>query len=130
MIATDGFGYETGNSHPRSAGTYSRILGVYVRERHIISLDEAIRKMTLMPARRLEARVPAMKNKGRIQAGADADINVFDPETIRDRSTYEKGKAASEGVRYLLVNGTLVVRDGKLVDGVMPGKSIRAPLSR
>jgi N-acyl-D-aspartate/D-glutamate deacylase len=130
MIATDGFGYETGNSHPRSAGTYSRVLGVYVRERHVITMDEAIRKMTLMPARRLEKRVPAMKRKGRLQAGADADITVFDPETIRDRSTYEHGKMASEGVRYLLVNGTLVVRDGKLVDGVSPGKAIRAPLSR
>jgi N-acyl-D-aspartate/D-glutamate deacylase len=129
MIATDGFGYETGNSHPRSAGSYSRILGVYVRERHVLPLDEAIRKMTLMPAQRLEARVPAMKNKGRLQVGADADINIFDPETIRDRSTYAKGKAASEGVRYLLVNGTFVVRDGKLVDGVAPGKAIRAPLS-
>lgn len=130
MIATDGFGYETGNSHPRSAGSHSRILGVYVRERHVISLDEAIQKMTLMPAQRLEARVPAMKNKGRIQVGADADINVFDPETIRDRSTYANGKAASEGVRYLLVNGTFVIRDGKLVDGVTPGKAVRAPLTR
>jgi N-acyl-D-aspartate/D-glutamate deacylase len=130
MIATDGFGYETGNSHPRSAGTYSRILGVYVRERQVISLDDAIRKMTLMPAQRLEARVPSMKKKGRIHVGADADINVFDPAAIRDRSTYENGKAASEGVRYLLVNGTFVIRDGKLVDGVAAGKAIRAPLSR
>jgi N-acyl-D-aspartate/D-glutamate deacylase len=130
MIATDGFGYETGNSHPRSAGSYSRILGVYVRERHVITMDEAIRKMTLMPARRLEKRVPAMKQKGRLQAGADADITVFDPETIRDRSTYEHGKMASEGARYVLVNGTVVVGDGKLVDGVSPGKAIRAPLSR
>jgi len=130
MIATDGFGYETGNSHPRSAGSYSRILGLYVRGRHVLSLDEAIRKMTLMPARRLEVRVPAMKNKGRLQVGADADITVFDPETIRDRSTYENGKAASEGVRYLLVNGTFVVRDGKLLDGVAPGKAVRAALSR
>jgi N-acyl-D-aspartate/D-glutamate deacylase len=86
--------------------------------------------MTLMPARRLEARVPAMKNKGRLQVGADADITVFDPETIRDHSTYENGKAASEGVRYLLVNGTFVVRDGKLVDDVKPGKAVRAALSR
>ena len=85
-------------------------------------------KMTLMPAQRLEARVPAMKKKGRIQVGADGDINIFDPETIHDRSTYEKGKAASEGVRYLLVNGTLVIQDGKLVDAIAPGKAIRAPL--
>jgi len=130
MIATDGFGYEGGNSHPRSAGTYSRILGVYVRDRNVLSLDDAIRKMTLMPAQRLEARVPAMKKKGRIQVGADADVNVFDPRTIHDRSTYERGKAASEGVRYLLVNGTWVVRDGQLVAGVAPGRALRAPVER
>jgi N-acyl-D-aspartate/D-glutamate deacylase len=130
MIATDGFGYETGNRHPRSAGTYSRILGVYVRKRHVITMNEAIRKMTLMPAQRLEKRVPAMKRKGRRQVGADADITVFDPVTIHDRSTYEKGKMASEGIRYLLVNGTAVIRDGELVSGVAPGKAIRAPQSR
>jgi len=87
MIATDGFGYETGNSHPRSAGSYSRILSLYVRERDAITMDEAIRKMTLMPARRLEKGVPAMKQEGRLQVGADADITVFDRETIRGRST-------------------------------------------
>lgn len=128
MIATDGFGYEDGNSHPRSAGTYSRILGYYVRDRRILSLDDAIRKMTFMPAQRLEARVPGMKKKGRIQVGADADITVFDPARIRDHSTYEKGKAASEGVRYLLVNGTVVVNEGQLVPGVAPGRAIRGPV--
>jgi N-acyl-D-aspartate/D-glutamate deacylase len=129
MIASDGFGFETGNSHPRSAGTHARILGPYVRDRHITTLDDAIRKMTLMPAQRLEARVPAMRNKGRIRPGADADINVFDPETVRDRSTFEKGKVASEGVRYLLVNGRFVIREGKLDANATPGKPIRAPMS-
>jgi dihydroorotase len=126
MIASDGFGFETGNSHPRSAGTFSRVLGLYVREKKILSLDDAIRKMTLMPAQRLEPRVPAMKKKGRIQPGSDADITVFDPQTVRDRSTYEHGKVASEGVRYVLVGGTFVVKDGQLVPGATPGKSIRA----
>ena len=129
MIASDGFGFETGNSHPRSAGTHARILGLYVRERHITTLDDAIRKMTLMPAQRLEARVPAMKNKGRIRPGADADIDVFDPENVRDRSTYERGKAASEGVRYLLVNGKFVIRDGKLDPNAAPGKPVRAQVT-
>jgi N-acyl-D-aspartate/D-glutamate deacylase len=126
MIASDGFGYEGGMSHPRSAGTYSRILGQYVREKKLLALPDAIRKMTLMPAQRLEARVPAMKKKGRIQVGSDADITVFDPETVRDRSTYEKGKMPSQGVRHVLVGGTFVVRDGQLVEGATPGKAIRA----
>jgi N-acyl-D-aspartate/D-glutamate deacylase len=126
MIASDGFGYETGNSHPRSAGTHARILGVYVREQRILPLDDAIRKMTLMPAQRLERRAPSMKRKGRIQPGADADITVFDPKTIRDRSTFGNGKVASEGVRYLLVNGKFVIRDGKLTGDAPPGKAVRA----
>ena len=126
MIASDGFGFQTGNSHPRSAGTYSRILGLYVREKKLLSLNDAIRKMTLMPAQRLEARVPAMKKKGRVQVGSDADITVFDPATVHDRSTYEKGKVPSEGIRYVLVGGTFVVKDAQLISGVTPGKSIRA----
>ena len=127
MIASDGFGFQTGTSHPRSAGTYSRILGLYVRERKLLTLPEAIQKMTLMPAQRLESRVPVMRKKGRIQAGADADITVFDPATVRDQSTYEKGKVASTGIRHVLVNGVFVVKDGAL-QSVTPGQGIRAPV--
>jgi N-acyl-D-aspartate/D-glutamate deacylase len=127
MIASDGFGFETGTSHPRSAGTFSRILGVYVREKKLMTLPEAIRKMTIAPAQRLEARVPAMKKKGRIQEGADADITIFDPATVRDRSTYERGKVPSEGIRDVIVGGAFVVRDGQLT-GATPGRAIRAPL--
>jgi len=129
MIASDGFGFAAGNAHPRSAGTFSRILGVYVREKGLMTLPEAIRKMTLMPAQRLEARVPAMKKKGRLQAGADADITVFDPATVRDRSTYENGKVPSEGIRYVLVGGVPVVMDGRLVEGATPGRGIRAAVT-
>jgi N-acyl-D-aspartate/D-glutamate deacylase len=125
MIASDGFGFEAGNAHPRSAGTFSRVLGVYVRDRKVLTLEEAINRMTLMPARRLEARLPAMKRKGRIQPGADADITVFDPATVRDRSTYENGKQPSEGIRDVLVSGKFVVRDGRLT-GATPGLSLRA----
>ena len=128
MIASDGFGFQTGTSHPRSAGTYSRILGLYVRERKLLTLPEAIQKMTLMPAQRLESRVPVMRKKGRIQAGADADITVFDPATVRDQSTYEKGKVASTGIRHVLVNGVFVVKDGAL-QSVTPGQGIRAPVN-
>jgi N-acyl-D-aspartate/D-glutamate deacylase len=127
MIASDGFGFETGTSHPRSAGTFSRILGVYVREKGLMTLPEAIRKMTLAPAQRLEARVPAMKKKGRIQEGADADITIFDPATVRDRSTYERGKIPSQGIRDVIVGGTFVVRDGQLTNAT-PGRAIRAPV--
>jgi dihydroorotase len=126
MIASDGFGFENGTSHPRSAGTFSRILGVYVREKQLMTIPEAIRKMTLAPAQRLEARVPSMKKKGRIRAGADADITIFDPATVRDRSTYERGKVPSEGIRHVIVGGTFVVRDGRLTDAT-PGQGIRAP---
>ena len=127
MIASDGFGFETGTSHPRSAGTFSRILGVYVREKKLMTVAEALRKMTLAPAQRLEARVPAMKKKGRIQEGADADVTIFDPATVRDRSTFEHGKVPSEGIRHVMVGGTFVVRDGNLT-GATPGRAIRAPL--
>jgi N-acyl-D-aspartate/D-glutamate deacylase len=127
MIASDGFGFETGTSHPRSAGTFSRILGVYVREKQLMTIPEAIRKMTLAPAQRLEARVPSMKKKGRIREGADADITIFDPATVLDRSTFERGKVPSEGIRHVLVGGTFVVRDGRLTEAT-PGQAIRAPV--
>jgi dihydroorotase len=127
MIASDGFGFETGTSHPRSAGTFSRVLGIYVREKKLMTIAEALRKMTLAPAQRLEARVPAMKKKGRMQEGADADVTIFDPGTVRDRSTFEHGKVPSEGIRYVMVAGTFVVRDGKLTNAT-PGRAVRAAL--
>jgi dihydroorotase len=92
-----------------------------------MTIGEALRKMTLAPAQRLEARVPAMKKKGRIQVGADADVTIFDPATVRDRSTFEHGKVASEGIRDVMVGGTFVVRDGKLTSAT-PGRGIRAPM--
>jgi dihydroorotase len=88
---------------------------------------EALRKITLMPAQRLEGRVPAMKNKGRIRIGADADITVFDPGKVIDKATFKEPIKYSEGINYVLVNGVLVVKDGQLQAGVTPGKAIRAP---
>ena len=90
-----------------------------------MTIPEALRTMTLAPAQRLEARVPAMKKKGRIQEGADADLTIFDAATVRDRSTFERGKVPSEGIRHVLVGGTFVVRDGSLT-GATPGQAIRA----
>lgn len=125
MIASDAFISE-GKGHPRSTGTYARVLGQYVREAKTLSLREALRKMTVLPAQRLEARVPAMKNKGRLRVGADADIVVFNPETVRDRSTYTEPTLAPAGIEHVLVNGVPVVRAGLLVEGVKPGRPLRA----
>jgi N-acyl-D-aspartate/D-glutamate deacylase len=128
MIASDGI-LEKGKGHPRTAGTYSRVLGNYVREQRTLSLIDAITKMTLMPAQRLEKRVPSMRNKGRIRLGADADLTIFDPQSIVDKSTFKEPSQYSEGIRFVLVNGVLIVRDGQLQSDVYPGRAVRAPIN-
>ena len=120
-IASDG---EMG--HPRNAGTYSQILARYVRDLGTMSLMDAIRKMSLMPAQRLEKATLTARRKGRIQEGADADIVVFDPAKVADRATYEKPLERSTGMRFVLVNGVLVIDKGALVPNVLPGKGIVA----
>ena len=112
-------------SHPRSAGTYAKVLRSYVRERGLLSLNEAIRKMSLMPAQTLEGFVPQMRQKGRLQVGMDADIVVFDPETIADMATYDKPAQPAVGVQTVVVNGGLVVQDGELIVDAAHGQPIR-----
>ena len=112
-------------SHPRSNGTFAKILRSYVRERGLMSMQDALRKMTLMPAQTLEGFVPQMKKKGRMQAGMDADIVVFDPETISDVGTYQESNQPAVGVQALLVNGELVVERGELILDADPGRPIR-----
>jgi N-acyl-D-aspartate/D-glutamate deacylase len=129
MIASDGH-LLNGKGHPRTAGTYARVLGYYVREKKALDLMTALKKMTLMPAERLEKRAPAFKDKGRIRVGADADITVFDPGTVIDKATYEKPLEYSEGIPFVLVRGVPVVKDGALVEGVFPGQGVRAPASQ
>jgi N-acyl-D-aspartate/D-glutamate deacylase len=126
MIASDGF-LEDGRGHPRTSGSFARVLGLYVREESALNLRDAIAKMTLMPARRLEARVPAMARKGRIRVGADADVTIFDPVEVIDRATYTDATIPSAGIPYVIVAGTLVVDGGELT-GARPGGPVRAPL--
>ena len=125
MIASDGM-ISNGKGHPRGAGTYARVLGVYVRQQKALSLMEAIRRASLAPAKRLEAASEQMKHKGRIQVGADADISIFDPNTVIDKATYQLPAQYSYGFRYVLVGGQVVVRNGKLDESTLPGQPIRA----
>lgn len=127
MIASDGALFN-GKGHPRTAGTYARVLGHYVREEKALDLMTALKKMTLMPAQRLEKHAPVFKDKGRIRVGADADITVFDANRVIDKATYEKPLQYSEGIPFVLVNGVPVVKDGKVVEGVFPGRGERAPI--
>jgi N-acyl-D-aspartate/D-glutamate deacylase len=129
MIASDGMSYAPG-AHPRSAGTFTRVLGRYAREQEMLPLMEAVSRMSFMPAQRLERFAPGMARKGRIQVGADADISVFDPGRVIDTANFEDDLSKSEGVEYVLVNGVLVVRDGATVEGVSPGRPVLGRLYR
>jgi len=112
-------------SHPRSSGTFAKVLRSYVRERGLMSITEAIRKMSLMPAQTLEDFVPQMKKKGRLQVGMDADIVVFDPEKVEDKANFENANQPAVGVQTVLVNGVVTVQGGKLVLDAKGGKPIR-----
>jgi N-acyl-D-aspartate/D-glutamate deacylase len=130
IIASDGMPLTGAKIHPRGQATFSRVLGHYVREEKALDLMTALRKMTLMPAQRLEKRAPIFKNKGRIRLGADADITVFDANRVIDRATYEEPLRYSEGIQFVFVSGLAVVKNGQLVDGVFPGQAARAPVSQ
>jgi N-acyl-D-aspartate/D-glutamate deacylase len=122
MIASDG-----DKGHPRNTGTFCRVLARYVRDQRSITLMDALRKMSLMPAQRLERSTPVGRQKGRLQQGADADVVIFDPETISDRSTFQKPMESSVGVQYLVVGGSLVIDQGKMVSNVFPGRALLGP---
>jgi N-acyl-D-aspartate/D-glutamate deacylase len=125
-IASDG-GLRSGIGHPRAAGTFARVLGYYVRETKQLTMMDAIRKMTLMPAQRLEPLAPTFRNKGRLRVGADADVTVFDPATVSDQATYLKPALGSIGFRHVVVGGVPVVVDGAIQNGRYPGRGARAP---
>jgi N-acyl-D-aspartate/D-glutamate deacylase len=130
MIASDGVPFINGTGHPRGAGAFARTLGHYVREKKSLTLMDALSRMTILPARRLEGWVPSMAQRGRLAIGAFADITVFDPATVADRATFEQPTLPSVGIPHVLVNGTFVVRDGAVVPDALPGRAIRAPLKQ
>jgi N-acyl-D-aspartate/D-glutamate deacylase len=117
-------------AHPRSAGTFSRFLRVYVRERQMISLRDALAKISLIPARILEQSVPQMRRKGRIAKGMDADLVVFDLASIADRATYEKPAQTSTGIRHVIVGGVPVIENGILEPNSRPGRPVRRTPAR
>ena len=111
-------------THPRTAGTFGRALRLWRQEG--TPLMEAVRRATLLPANVLEGAVPAMRRKGRVQVGADADVVVFDEARVTDEATYAASTRPSSGIAQVLVGGTFVVRDGALVPDALPGKPVRA----
>jgi N-acyl-D-aspartate/D-glutamate deacylase len=125
MVGSDGRIYD-GVGHPRTTGTFARVLGHYSRDEKLITLMEALKKMTIMPAKRLEKRCSAFRNKGRLQVGCDADLVLFDSRSIIDRATFDKPAELSEGVKFLWVHGQGVIEEGKLVEDARPGKGLRA----
>ena len=116
MVSSDG---GIGSRHPRGAGTYPRVLGRFVREWHWLSLTEAIRKMTSLPAARLR-----LSDRGMIRPAHKADVVIFDPSRVIDNATFEKPTLISEGMKHVFVNGVEVWRDGA-VTGNRPGKALR-----
>lgn len=128
IIVSDLIAMKSRDEHvPPHNGAFTKILGRYVREEPVLSLMTAVSKMTLLPARRLEHHAPLFRRKGRLQEGADADITIFDPETVNDRATYRNPYQEAVGIEHVLVGGVQLVEGGKLVEGPYPGQRLLAP---
>lgn len=127
IITSDGGGLVNGTGHPRSVGTFARFLGRYIRDQEVLSWLEGIKRITLLPAQRLEKAMPAMARKGRLQVGMDADITVFDPASIRERATYAEPDQRSTGIAYVIVNGTVAIRNGEAVADAATGRWLGRP---
>lgn len=126
VVASDAIPTVGRNNHPRGAGTFARTIARYVRDRGVLDLRSAVAKVTIGPARRVEGVIPAMKRKGRLRPGADADIVVFDPARIADRATVENPAEPSVGIDWVLVDGQVALRDGKVDRTVLAGRPLRS----
>lgn len=124
MLGSDAILEADLNNHPRASGSFSRLLGRYVRDRGVLGLVDGLAKVTSLPTRRVEAMIPAMRRKGRMQRGADADITIFDPTTIIDRATIEAPGTPAWGIDHVFVNGRRVVADGEARRTVFPGQPL------
>lgn len=127
MIGSDAI-IDTGNNHPRATGCFSRVLGKFVREEGVISLMDGLAKVTIQPAERVGKRSPTMQRKGRMQRGADADITIFDPATIIDRSTVEQTMVESTGVAWVLVGGQIARDPAGTVEATVAGEPVLSEL--
>jgi dihydroorotase len=125
MIASDGILDAGHNNHPRASGTFTRTLAVYVREKKALTLMDALAKMTILPARRLEQSSAQFRRKGRLSPGADADIVIFDPATVADRASVEHPETPAEGIEWVLVNGTVVKSPAGFQRSAHPGEALR-----
>ena len=129
MVGSDAILEPANNNHPRAAGCFSRTLGYYARDQKTLSLIDALAKMTILPAKRLETKAPALRKKGRLQQGADADITIFDPNTVADRSTVDNPAQESAGIDYVLVLGQVVKSPEGLHKDVLPGQPIKSEIA-
>jgi N-acyl-D-aspartate/D-glutamate deacylase len=127
IVSSDGGGLREGTGHPRSVGTFARFLGRYVRDQGVLDWMDGLKRITLLPARRLERSVPRMARKGRLQVGMDADVTVFDPATVQERATYQEPDRRSAGIPFVIVNGVVAVDGGVVRTDVAPGRWMRHP---
>ncbi len=124
MLGSDAILEPGDRNHPRSTGCFARAIGRYTREKKVLGLMDALAKATILPARLTQVAAPGMRTKGRLQIGADADLTIFDPERLIDRSTIEAPGTESEGVEYVVVAGELVRADGQNRTAARPGEAI------
>lgn len=129
LMGSDAICEPHNNNHPRAAGTFARTLGRYVRDEQVLDLMEALAKMTVLPARRLEAQAPDLRRKGRLQIGSSADITIFDPATVADRSTVQQPATESAGIAWVFVDGQVVKDPDGLKRDALPGRPLRSDVS-
>ncbi len=112
---------------PRGIGTFSKVLAKYVREEQLMTLSEAIAKMSYLPAKRLEGIAPIFAKKGRIEVGAHADLTIFNAATIQNHGTYENPYQESTGVEYIFIGGKQVIANGEVLEGIFVGEHLSLP---